>query len=138
MDIQFDPFSFGVATFALAVAVMQLYWNRPGAQRQNAVSNSTVDLLIYPVSSRLTASQIVKSLQSPALTTSGTLPGGGLRQCFGLANVYRYQTTEFKPLAYYKELFNFPPMIEYLHLSATSSALLTRTLYSMSQPLSSK
>ncbi|KAI4852271.1 hypothetical protein E4T44_01595 [Aureobasidium sp. EXF-8845] len=27
---------FGVATFALAVAVMQLYWNRPGAQRQNA------------------------------------------------------------------------------------------------------
>jgi hypothetical protein len=37
MDIQFDPFSFGVATFALAVAVMQLYWNRPGAQRQNAV-----------------------------------------------------------------------------------------------------
>jgi hypothetical protein len=28
MDIQFDPFSFGVATFALAVAIMQLYWNR--------------------------------------------------------------------------------------------------------------
>jgi hypothetical protein len=43
MDIQFDPFSFGVATFALAVAVMQLYWNRPGAQRQNAVSK-----LLYP------------------------------------------------------------------------------------------
>jgi hypothetical protein len=36
MAIQFDPFSFGVATFALAVAVMQLYWNRP--QRQEAVS----------------------------------------------------------------------------------------------------
>jgi hypothetical protein len=35
MAIQFDPFSFGVATFALVVAVMQIYWNRP--QRQNAV-----------------------------------------------------------------------------------------------------
>jgi hypothetical protein len=35
MAIQFDPFSFGVATFALAVTVMQLYWTRP--QRQNAV-----------------------------------------------------------------------------------------------------
>jgi hypothetical protein len=28
MDIQFDPFSFVVATFALAIAVVQLYWNR--------------------------------------------------------------------------------------------------------------
>jgi len=36
MDIQFDPFSFVVATFALTVAVMQLYWNRP--QRQETVS----------------------------------------------------------------------------------------------------
>jgi hypothetical protein len=36
MAIQFDPFSFGIATLALAVAVMQLYWNRP--QRQVAVS----------------------------------------------------------------------------------------------------
>lgn len=36
MNIQFDPFSFSVATFALAVAVMQLYWNRP--QHHDAVS----------------------------------------------------------------------------------------------------
>ena len=35
MNIQFDPFSFGIATFALAIAVMQLYWNRP--QHHNSV-----------------------------------------------------------------------------------------------------
>jgi hypothetical protein len=34
MDIQFDPFSFGVATFALAIAVVQLYWNRPQHRSQ--------------------------------------------------------------------------------------------------------
>jgi hypothetical protein len=43
MAIQFDPFSFGVATFALAVAVMQLYWNRP--HRQDAVSCLTGPLV---------------------------------------------------------------------------------------------
>ena len=42
MNIQFDPFSFGVATFALAVAVMQLYWYRP--QHQNAVSRISTPL----------------------------------------------------------------------------------------------
>lgn len=35
MNIQLDPFSFGIATFALAIAVMQLYWNRP--QHHNSV-----------------------------------------------------------------------------------------------------
>lgn len=34
MDIQFDPFSFGVATFALCVAMVQLYWNRPQHRAQ--------------------------------------------------------------------------------------------------------
>lgn len=43
MDIQFDPFSFGVATFALAVTVMQLYWNRP--HRQDFVSYLTGPLV---------------------------------------------------------------------------------------------
>lgn len=36
MSIQFDPFSFGVAAIALAVAVIQLYWNRP--HRHHTVS----------------------------------------------------------------------------------------------------
>ena len=34
MAIQFDPFSFGVASFALAIAVVQLYWNRPQHRAQ--------------------------------------------------------------------------------------------------------
>lgn len=34
MAIQFDPFSFVVATFALAIAVVQLYWNRPQHRAQ--------------------------------------------------------------------------------------------------------
>ncbi|KAG9759343.1 hypothetical protein KCU73_g3435, partial [Aureobasidium melanogenum] len=42
MDIQFDPFSFGVATFALAVAVIQLYWNRPQNRDIHAASNDVV------------------------------------------------------------------------------------------------
>jgi hypothetical protein len=34
MDVQSDPFSFGVAIFALAIAVVQLYWNRPQHRAQ--------------------------------------------------------------------------------------------------------
>jgi hypothetical protein len=44
MNIQFDPFSFGIATFALAIAVMQLYWNRP--QNHNSVRQECHYLLI--------------------------------------------------------------------------------------------
>jgi hypothetical protein len=39
MDIQFDPFSFGVATIALADAIMQLFWNRP--QHRDVVRQSS-------------------------------------------------------------------------------------------------
>jgi len=42
MNIQFDPFSFGIATFALAIAVMQLYWNRP--QHDNSVRQECLSL----------------------------------------------------------------------------------------------
>jgi hypothetical protein len=41
MDVQFDPFSFGVATFALAIAVVQLYWNRPQHRAQVCTTSSS-------------------------------------------------------------------------------------------------
>jgi hypothetical protein len=39
MSIQFDPFSFGVASFALAISIIQLYWNRPQHRTQVWVCN---------------------------------------------------------------------------------------------------
>lgn len=42
MDIQFDPFSFVVASLALAVAVVQLCWNRPHRRAQVCVFTITI------------------------------------------------------------------------------------------------
>jgi hypothetical protein len=52
MEIEFAPFSFGVATFALAIAVAQLYWNRsqhcPEISDEELYTGTIIQALIFP------------------------------------------------------------------------------------------